>query len=191
MPAPAGTTPDDATHLRGVRVAQVDTGRVVRVLVAIALVGLITLAAVLTASATSQNSRLNRLRNQGVPVQMTVTGCVAISSGIGMSVKYWECRGSYTLGGHSYNEVIGGSRAHLGDGQVVEAIAVPGHPALVSTSANLPQGRSSWTTYVPPIILAVLGVAGALGLMLWSRRRRRLRPEPAEVSPDGRPKVDS
>ena len=69
MPAPVGTTPDDASYLRGVRVADVDTGRVVRVLVAVVLIGLIVLAGVLTVSATSQSSRLSKLRDQGVPVR--------------------------------------------------------------------------------------------------------------------------
>jgi hypothetical protein len=164
---------------------------VVRVLVAVTLVGLIALAGALTASVTGQNSRLSTLRNQGVPVQMTVTGCVAITSGIGMGVKYWECRGSYTLGGHTYNEVIGASRAHLPVGQQVSAIAVPGHPALVSTSTNVSQRHSSFTPYVTPIILAALSVTGALGLILWSRRRRRLDREPSEDLPGGRPALDS
>ena len=158
MPAPVGTTPDDASYLRGVRVADVDTGRVVRVLVVVVLIGLIVLAGVLTVSATSQSSRLSKLRDHGVPVALTVTGCLAISSGIGMSVEYWDCRGSYTLGGHRYNELIGGSRAHLDDGQVVEAIAVPGEPALVSLSTSVSQPRSSFTPYVTPIILAALSV---------------------------------
>ena len=190
MPAPVGTTPDDASYLRGVRVADVDTGRVVRVLVAVVLIGLIVLAGVLTVSATSQNSRLGKLRDQGVPVAMTVTGCLAISSGIGMSVEYWDCRGSYTLGGHPYNEVIGGSRTHLRDGEVVEAVAVPGHPALVSLATSVSQRRSSFAPYVTPIILAALGVTGALGLLLWSRRRRRLHPDLSEVAPGGRLEVD-
>jgi hypothetical protein len=190
MPAPVGTTPDDASYLRGVRVADVDTGRVVRVLVVVVLIGLMVLAGVLTVSATSQSSRLSKLRDHGVPVALTVTGCLAISSGIGMSVEYWDCRGSYTLGGHRYNEVIGGSRAHLGDGQVVEAIAVPGDPALVSLSTSVSQPRSSFTPYVTPIILAALSVTGALGLMVWSRRRRSHHPG-SEVSPGGVPAVGS
>ena len=158
MPAPAGTTPDDASHLRGVRVADVDTGRVVRVLVAVVLIGLIVLAGRPDGLGDQPELPPGKLRDQGVPVAMTVTGCLAISSGIGMSVEYWDCRGSYTLGGHRYNEVIGGSRAHLRDGEVVEAIAVPGHPALVSLSTSVSQRRSSFTPYVTPIILAALSV---------------------------------
>lgn len=171
--ARADTTPDAPTHMRGVRVVAVDTFRVVQVLVVVVLVALLAVAVALAASAASQNSRLDQLQHQGVPVEMTVIGCQAISSGIGMSVDHWECRGTYGLGGHRYNEVIGGSRAHLRDGQSVRAVAVPGHPTLVSTTTNASQNRSTWTPYITPVILTLLSVTGLVGLMLWRKRRPR------------------
>jgi hypothetical protein len=178
---PGGTRPDDSSYLRGVRVAEVDTGRVVRVLIAVCVVAVVILATILTISAARQNSRLSTLRSRGVPVTVTVTGCLGISSGIGMAVEYWECRGTYTLAGQSYTEVIGGSRARLREGQTVPAIAVPGDPALLSTAAVAARSHSDWSPYVTPMILVGVTATVIVGLIVWSRWRRR-RP-PGDSSP--------
>jgi hypothetical protein len=165
----------EASHLRGVRVAEVDPRRVFWVVAAVVLLGLVASTVALTISAARQDARLHRLHHDGVPVEVTATGCVGISSGVGMGIEYWECRGTYTLGGHSYNQVIRGSRAHLENGQKVQAIAVPGEPDLLSTVDAAAKKYSPWTAYVTPIILGAVTVALILGLMVWSILRRRSR----------------
>jgi hypothetical protein len=162
-----------ASHLRGVRVAEVDSRGVLRVVVAVVLLALVASTVALTVSGARQNARLHRLHHQGVPVVVTATGCVGISSGIGMGIEYWECRGTYTLGGHSYNQVIRGSRAHLENGQKVQAVAVPGEPGLLSTADAAAKKYSPWSAYVTPIILGAVTVALILGLIVWSKLRRR------------------
>ncbi|MBO0731057.1 MAG: hypothetical protein J2P57_17505 [Acidimicrobiaceae bacterium] len=163
----------DATHLRGVRVARADTGRVVRVLVVLALVGLAILTVILTVSAANQNSRLDQLRNHGVAVTATVTGCLGVGSGVGMGIEYWQCRASYTLEGQQYEAVLGGSRSHLRDGQLVAAVAVPGKPGLLSTVSAVHRNDSALTPYITPIVLGVVTIAGTFGALLWVRRRAR------------------
>lgn len=118
--------PGDVDRLRGVRVARVDPARVLGVVAVAAIVILAGSALALTVSAAHQNARLTKIQQHGTPVPVTVTGCVGISSGIAMAIEYWECRGSYSLNGGRYDEVIRGSRAHLRTGQTVTAIAVPG-----------------------------------------------------------------
>jgi hypothetical protein len=174
MPAAVpSATPDDTAHLRGVRVAATDSGRVITVLSAVVLLVLVASAVALTVSAAGQNARLSNLRHHGVPVQATVTGCLGISSGVGMGIEYWECRGTYALGGHTYDEMIRGSRALLQPGQTVQAIAVAGEPTLLSTPAAAAENHSPWTPYITPMVLAAVAVLGALGLVVWSIRRRR------------------
>jgi protein-S-isoprenylcysteine O-methyltransferase Ste14 len=175
MPAaPQAPPPDDGTsYIRAAGAVKVDAGRLVRGLVVAGLVVLVVVAIALTVGAASQNTRLDKLRHHGVPVQARVTGCLGISSGIGMAIEYWECRGTYTLGGHSYTEVIGGSRTHLLDGQTLPAIAVPGDPTLLSTVASVARKSSSWTPYVTPIILGVIVVVVILGWVWWSKRHQR------------------
>jgi hypothetical protein len=185
-PGSGGTQPDDSSYLRGVRVADVDTGRVIRVLIAVGLVALVVLALILTVSAARQNSRLSTLRSRGVPVTVTVAGCLGISSGIGMAVEYWECRGTYTLAGQSYKEVIGGSRAHLREGQTVDAIAVPGDPGLLSTAAAATRKHSDWAAYVTPIVLGGVTATLIVGLLAWSKWRHRRVAEEANP-PSGAP----
>jgi hypothetical protein len=163
----------EASHFRGVRVAEVDPRRVFWVVAAVVLLGLVGSTVALTISAGRQDARLHRLHHDGVPVQATASGCVGISSGVGMGIEYWECRGTYTLGGHTYNQVIRGSRAHLENGQKVQAIAVPGEPDLLSTVDAAGQKYSPWTAYVTPIILGAVTVACILGLLVGSKLRRR------------------
>ena len=161
----------EVTHLRGVRVAEADTGRVVRVLVALALVGLAVLTIILTVSAANQNSRIDQLRNHGVAVTATVTSCLGVGSGVGMGIEYWQCRATYTLEGQQYEAVIGGNRAHLQDGQPLPAVAVPGKPSLLSTAGSVHGGGSALTPYVTPLVLGVLTIVGTVGALLWARRR--------------------
>jgi hypothetical protein len=151
------------------------------VVVAIVLLVLASSAIALTISALNQNSRLSKLHHEGVPVEVTTTGCVGTSSGIGMSIEYWECRGNYTLNGHSYNEVIRGSRALLQKGQKVPAVAVPGEPALLSTVAAAAARRSTWAPFIAPIILGVLAVIVLIGWVVLSKRRRRRNPGEVQV----------
>ena len=163
----------ETSHLRGVRIAEVDSRRVFWVVAAAILLGLVASTVALTISAAHQNARLYRLHHDGVPVEATATGCVGISSGVGMGIEYWECRGTYTLAGHSYNQMIRGSRGHLENGQKVQAIAVPGEPDLLSTVDAAAKDYSPWSAYVTPIILGAVTVALILGLIVWSRLRRR------------------
>ena len=151
--------------------ARVDPDRIVGVVAVAAIVILVVSAIAWTVSAAHQNARLSKLQRHGTPVPATVTGCVGISSGIAMAIEYWECRGSYTLNGARYNEVIRGSRAHLRTGQTVAAIAVPGDPALLSTVAAAGQTHSGWSRYIGPIVLGALAALLTLALLVWWRRR--------------------
>jgi hypothetical protein len=171
MAAAPGDPTFEATHLRGVRVAQVDSRWVFRVVAAVVLLVLLASTVALTVSGARQNARLHRLHHDGVPVGVTATGCVGISSGVGMGIEYWECRGTYTLGGHSYNQVIRGSRAHLENGQKLLAVAVPGQPGLLSTVNAAAKKYSPWSAYVTPIILGAVTVALIIGLIVWSKLR--------------------
>jgi hypothetical protein len=168
------TTPEDVEHLRAVRVARVDPGQVIRAIVVVVIVALAASAAALAISAGRDNARATRLQQHGVPVVATVSGCSGTSSGIGMAIEYWECRGTYSLGGQQYNEVIRGSRVHLNPGQTVRAVAVPGAPALLSTAAAAAQQHSPWSSYVTAIVLGAVAVGLAVILVVWSRRRRAL-----------------
>ena len=178
---PAGSSSGDGAYIRGQGTrtgggAHVDP-RVLAAILVWLLVGVLAALAVYFAVAGSrESSRLNTLRHRGVPVTATVTGCVGISSGVGMGIEYWQCRATYTLAGRTFNEVINGSRAVLDTGQSVGAIAVPGDPSLLSSVSSVHGSGSSGTDNVIAAVLGAVAVAlGAGGLQIERVRRRRQR----------------
>jgi len=177
--SPAGPAPGDSSYIRGGGGIEIDTGRAIRFVTAAGVLVLVTLVVALTISAMDQNARQTKLQKRGVPVQMTVTGCVAISSGIGQAIVAYTCRGTYSLDGHQYNEVIGGSTALHQAGQKLDGVTVRGDPGLLSTASAVAQKKSSWSAYVTPIVLGAVAVALALGLVLWPKRRRAGHGRPA------------
>ena len=173
MASPTESPTEDLAYVRGVRVDSTDTRRVVRVLVAVVLVSLTVLTAALLVVTAKDNSGSSELRHQGVPVAMTVSSCEGVGSGIGDGIQYWVCRGTYSLGGSVYNEVIRGSRAYLPDGEQIDAVAVPGKPSLVAIAASLKGHRSSWTAFVTPMILGGVVLTSLVAIALWQRRSAR------------------
>ena len=106
----------------------VDTRRLFRVLVGSAVVALAALVVVLTIEAVHKNSRIDSLRHRGVPVDVTVTNCLGILSGTGITVTSFQCSGSFELAGRSYNAVIGGSDVNHAAGDVGESGSRPQAP---------------------------------------------------------------
>jgi hypothetical protein len=112
------------------------------------------------------------LQQHGVPVEVTVTGCVGLASGTGATEAGFNCRGTFTLAGHSYNEVIGGTTDLYPPGTTLQAVAVPGDPALLSTARAVANAHSSWEAFITPgILLAVLLLA--VVVIVWRTRRSR------------------
>ena len=163
---------DTGDYVRGVRATTVQSGRVLRVLAVICMLALVGAEIGVLVTVTNDKSVADKLRHHGVPVTATVTGCVGISSGVGMGIEYWQCRASYSLGGQSYVAAIRGSRSLLEVGTRVAAVAVAGDPALLSTPASVAHQQSFWHTYLTPVILGAVIVGLSLASLLWIRRRR-------------------
>ncbi len=167
--APPGREPVPSGYIRGGGGGVgVDGRRVGRVLALVALIAMAALSVGLAVGGAANDSRQHALRSRGVPVEVTVTRCLGISSGVGMGIEYWRCSGSYTLGGHTYEQVIGGSRKLLESGRIVTAVAVPGHPDLLAL--RRPAAPSGIGSYLPAVIAGSVTAVGAL-VVVWSRRR--------------------
>jgi hypothetical protein len=169
--ATPGRAPGDGDYIRGGTGVAIDLRRVWQAVLAIMVAGLLVAVVVTTISAASQNSRNAKLRGQGVPVVVRVTGCVGYGSGIAQSVNYYQCRGTFTLDGHLYAEVIGGLRTQVPVGQQLAAVTIRGEPATVTTARSVAKPGSSFAPYITPIVLGVLALGFALGLALSLRRR--------------------
>lgn len=170
MPADLRSTAD-AGYIRGGAGAAIDLRRVLQVILAISIAGLLAAVVVTTVSAASQNSRRDQLQHHGVPVTVTITGCTGYGSGIAQAVNYYQCTGSYTLDGRSYTEVIGGLRSRVPNGQELSAVALRGDPASVRTTASVAKAGSRFAPYITPIGLGAVAVVLGVGLAYSFRRR--------------------
>ena len=159
----------------------VDTRWLFRVLVGSAVVVLAVLVAVLTIQAVDKNSRIDNLRHRGVPVDVTVTDCLGILSGTGITVTSFQCNGSFELAGRSYHAVIDGSNANHAAGDVVKAIADPKHPTSVRSASSLANAHSSWRVFIAPAVLFLVLMLLIAGAAWRSRRNSAQRPPHVEA----------
>jgi hypothetical protein len=177
---PKGPTPDPreaepvgeaTTTLRGAGV-DVDARRVGRVFVAMALVALAVFTVVLFVAGAHQNDQITRLRHDGVRVSVTVTGCTGLLGGSGSNPVGFDCRGTFTLGGHRYTDAIPGNAQHL-PGATLRGVTVRDDPGLFSTVGALSTQHPSARVFILPAVLLVVLALAVGGLVL---RRRHLRP---------------
>jgi hypothetical protein len=161
----------EGSYIRG-GAASADPRLVLRIVGGLVGLGLVIATVLLTLSAVHSNDARGRLRRLGVPVQAVVSGCQAITSGIGMGVEYYDCRGSFQMGGRSYDELINGSRADLPTGQSVPALVVPGDAASLTLASHVSRAGSSFGPYIAPLCT---GVAAVLigGWLAWGPTGRK------------------
>ena len=167
-----GSAPDAEARvapLRGAAV-QIDARRLAQVLVIIVVATLAVLVVVFTVVGLDKNHQIDQLRNDGVAVNVTVTGCQGLLGGSGSNGAGYACRGTYGLDGHRYNEQLPGTALHA-PGTVIRAVAVPGDPALVSPVSVVDAEHSSATVFILPAVLLVLLVA-ILTVVLRRRAKR-------------------
>jgi hypothetical protein len=75
------------------------------------------------------------------------------------------------LQGHAYNESLPGSAFHR-PGTTIDAVAVPGDPALVSPVAIVDAQHSSAGVFILPAVLGGVLVLLVVALIVQARRRR-------------------
>jgi len=161
-------TPPTVNSYRGGSV-DVDVRRIARVGLVILLVGVTVLAVVLIVAGVHSNNQINRLRNDGVPVTVTVTGCLGLLGGSGSNAAGDACQGYFVVNGHRYSEAIPGSTFYR-PGATFHAVRVPGDPALFSSVHTLQGEHASGSVFILPIVLLVLVLL--IGGFLVIRRRR-------------------
>jgi hypothetical protein len=151
---------------------RVDARRLGQVAIAIVLITLAALAVGFTVVGVHNNQQIDQLHTQGVPVTVTVTGCLGLLGGSGSNAAGYSCHGSYTLQGHTFNESLPGSAFHR-PGSTIDSVAVPGDPALVSPVAIAKAQHSSASVFIVPAVLGGILVLIVGVLILLARRRRQ------------------
>lgn len=165
--------PPRVAALRGAGV-QVDTARLGHVAAVLGLVVIMAVAAVLLAAGIRKNSQIDSLKAHGVPVQLTVTRCLALIGGTGSSPAGFECKGTYVYRGYRYTEGIPGSD-NLAVGSTLHGIVASDDPGLFSTPRTLASERPSAAKVVVPAV----ALAACAGLLIWVVVRRRRRTSPS------------
>ena len=148
-----------------------DVRLVGRVVLALCLVALAVTVVIFFVAGVHKNSQITSLRQHGVPVRFTVSGCLGLLGGSGSNEAGYSCRGSFTLAGHRYDEPIPGNTLHP-PGTVLRAVTVPGDPALVTTARMLDGEHTSAKVFILPVVLLVV-LALLVGALLRRRRHRR------------------
>lgn len=106
-------------------------------------------------SATNDNARIERLKDHGVAVAVTVTSCVGDIGGSGSNAAGYTCHGSYRLHGVHYREIIGSKTTQSRPGTVVRAVADPAHPSTIELASRVHASSASTSVYVVPGLLAL------------------------------------
>ena len=120
-------------------------------------------------SATNDNARIDRMKNHGISVEVTVTSCVGNIGGSGSNAAGYTCHGSYRVHGRRYQEVIGSDTSPSSAGTKVRALADPARPSTIDLASAIRASSASLSVYVVPSLLALCFVV----LMLLYIRRRR------------------
>src|SRR5208282_6851990 len=105
------TLQEPIMSLRGANV-EVDVRRVGRALLGACLLTLAAVTVVLFVAGARKNAQITRLRQQGVSVEVSVSGCRGLMGGSGSNLVGYDCRGSFTIDGHRYSETVPGNSFH-------------------------------------------------------------------------------
>lgn len=151
----------------------VDRRRVQRAaVVACALVLAVVSASLFVADA-RKNAEIDNLRQHGVTVVVSVTGCLGLLGGSGSNAAGNTCRGSFTLDGRRHVVDIPGD-VERPPGTTVRAVTVASDPGLLETVSQLSTEHASVKVFVLPSVLAlVLVLAMVVRLRSTSREPRR------------------
>jgi hypothetical protein len=151
----------------------VDVRRAARVVVGACLIALAVVTGVLFAAGAGKNAQINLLRQHGVPVTVTVSGCIGLMGGSGSNLAGYSCQGTFLLDGHRHSDDIPGDSL-LRPGSTVRGVSASSDPGLLSTVGVLATQHSSWRVFLLPTILLIILVV--LGFGVFRRRRPRRSP---------------
>jgi len=163
----SGAGNEPITTLRGATV-DVDAGRVGLAVAGICLLALVATIVVLFVVGIQKNAQVDLLRHRGVPVEVTVSGCLGLMGGSGSNLAGYDCRATFLLAGHRYSDAVPGSELYS-PGARLKAIVVPEDPALLSTPRAMASEHASGRVFVLPSALLV-ALALAAGWLSVKRK---------------------
>jgi hypothetical protein len=173
-----GSTPSEpggapTGYIRGAAGVGAEPRSVAAVVVGFTIAVLAILAIALTVQAAHENSRHDVLHDAGVPVSASVTRCVGLAGGTGITSEGFTCYASFSLGGVRRTDQIRGSTAFYRPGDVLAAVVDPHHTGVLATRSSVATDPSPWHAYIAAgIVLALLAIVVAASS--WRSRRRQV-----------------
>lgn len=161
------TSSQQVAVLRGPGV-NVDRRRLGWIVISLVLTALAVTSAALFAVGAHQNSQIDQLHSQGVPIEAKVTGCLGLLGGSGSNAAGYDCQITYVLAGHRYNEPVPGQSLRH-PGSTVRVVVAAGDPALLATANGLAGEHASWHVFILPVVLLAL-LAGGIAVVVVRRR---------------------
>ncbi|MGA2294740.1 MAG: hypothetical protein ABSG24_05890 [Acidimicrobiales bacterium] len=121
-------------------------------------------------SVAHDHARVERLKDHGIPVTVTVIDCIGNVGGSGSNGAGYTCRGHYTVGATSYRELIGSMTTFSASGTKVRAVADPAHHSSVTLASAVEASSTSSGSFVVLGLLSLGLVALTLALIRVARR---------------------
>ena len=171
------------TTLRGASV-EVDPRKVIRVVVVLCLTVLAVAIVILFVAGVDKNAGITSLRQQGIPVDVTVTRCTALLGGSGSNGVGDSCYGTFVLSGKSYRSPIPGNTIHA-PGTTLRLVTIKGDPGLLSTVHQVQTEHASWKVFILPTVLLALLAALVVAIAVRLRRDRGVSAQSAPRSRRG------
>ncbi len=137
------------TTLRGAPVA-VDSRRATRLVVTFCLAALGLAVVSLFVAGINKNAQVTLLRQHGVRVEVTVTGCRGLLGGSGSNAVGATCRGTFVLDGRSYSDTIPGDTLR-GPGTTLRLVTAESDPGVVATVHQAETEHASWRILPSPV----------------------------------------
>jgi hypothetical protein len=155
-------------YVRGGTGSSADSRRVARVVVGFVVAVLALLLVVLMVGAAGKDRQDARLKQHGVPVAATVTRCLGLASGTGITVSGYTCWATFAVSGRHYTDVIGGTSQHYARGAIVAAVTDPSRPSVLSTTEGVAVARPWWRAFIPAAVVLALLLMIALPTLIRS-----------------------
>jgi hypothetical protein len=133
---------------------------------------LVATAVVLLVAGVDKNSQATSLQHQGVPVEVTVTGCQGLLGGSGSNAAGYACTGTYSYSDRHFAKTIPGT-AFFRVGTVVRGVVVPSDPGLLSTPQAVASQRASWRVFLAPVVLLLVALVAIVMMIRIARRGRQ------------------
>ena len=163
---------EERSALRGPEVS-FNKERGIAVVVVLSLVGLALLALVLTVGVIRNDAQQTRLRHGGIPVTVTVVGCLGQLGGSGTNAAGYTCTGSYSVDWTRYQVPIGGVTTFYATGSKLDGVVDPNEHSSVYTASSVAKMHASWTQWIGPVLLGVAFLVLLVLVLVRSRRATR------------------